>query len=71
MMFESKVANRQGTLIMEKRQTDYLPDYVKQYATNIHEQSDEEDKESDGELSEVEDYNTDGEDEPAGAMDDV
>lgn len=46
-------------------------DYVKQYATNIHEQSFEEDKESDGELSEVEDYNTDGEDEPAGAMDDV
>lgn len=50
---------------------DDFADYVKQYATNIHEQSFEEDKESDGELSEVEDYNTDGEDEPAGAMDDV
>ena len=48
-----------------------IPDYVKQYATNIHEQSDEEDKESDGELSEVEDYNSDGEDEPAGRLDDV
>lgn len=46
-------------------------DYVKQYATNIHEQNDEEDKEEDSDLSEVEDYHTDGEDEPAGTMDDV
>lgn len=46
-------------------------DYVKQYATNIHEQNDTEDKEEDSDLSEVEDYHTDGEDEPAGAMDDV
>lgn len=48
-----------------------IADYVKQYATNIHEQNDEEDKDEDSELSEVEDYHTDGEDEPAGAMDDV
>lgn len=44
---------------------------MKQYATNIHEHSDEEDKETDGELSEVEDYESDGEDEPAGRLDDV
>lgn len=44
---------------------------MRQYATNIHEHSDEEDKESDGELSEVEDFDSDDEDEPAGTMDDV
>lgn len=48
-----------------------LVDYVKQYATNINEHSDEEDKETDGELSEIEDYESDGDDEPAGPMEDV
>ncbi|KAF7845729.1 hypothetical protein BT93_L0956 [Corymbia citriodora subsp. variegata] len=45
-------------------------EYVKQYATNIHEQDDTADKESDDELSEVEDYHTDDE-EATGAIDDV
>lgn len=59
-------------LMREPRSYDArVKEYVKQYATNIHEQSDEEDKNEDSELSEVEDYHTDGEDEPAGAMDDV
>ena len=44
---------------------------MSQYATNVHDDGDEEENESDGELSEVEDFNSDGEDEPAGAMDDV
>lgn len=59
-------------LMREPRSYDArVKEYVKQYATNIHEQSDEEDKHEDSDLSEVEDYHTDGEDEPAGAMDDV
>lgn len=44
---------------------------MKQYATNIHEHNDEDDQETDGELSDVEDFDSGGEDEPAGAMDDV
>jgi hypothetical protein len=48
-----------------------LVEYVTQYASNVHEDGDEDGEESDGELSEVEDFNSDGEDEPAGAMEDV
>jgi len=48
-----------------------LEEYITQYATNIHDDADEDEGETDGELSEVEDYNSDGEDEPAGAMEDV
>lgn len=46
-------------------------EYVHQYATNIHDAADEEEGETDGELSEVEDFNSDGEDEPAGKLEDV
>lgn len=46
-------------------------EYVNQYATNIHDDADEEEGETDGELSEVEDFNSDGEDEPAGKLEDV
>lgn len=46
-------------------------EYITQYATNIHDDADEDEGETDGELSEVEDYNSDGEDEPAGTMEDV
>ncbi len=45
-------------------------DYVTQYASNVHEDGDEDREESDGELSEVEDFKSDDE-EPAGAMEDV
>ena len=41
-----------------------------QYASNVHQDDDEDAEESDGELSEVEDYKSD-DDEPAGAMEDV
>lgn len=71
MILESKVGQPNFAMRNMDYGTDDRSEYVKQYATNIDEQSDEEDKESDGELSEVEDYHTDGEDEPAGAMDDV
>lgn len=53
-----------------KTYADPLAEYVEKYATNINEQDETAEKESDDELSEVEDYNSD-EDEPAGAMDDV
>lgn len=46
-------------------------EYITQYATNIHDDHDEHEGETDDELSEVEDFNSDGEDEPAGAMEDV
>ena len=47
-------------------------EYVNQYATNIHDNdADEEEGETDGELSEVEGFDSDGEDEPAGTMEDV
>jgi len=46
-------------------------EYITQYATNIHDEHDEDEHETDGELSEVEDFDSDGEDEPAGAMEDV
>ena len=46
-------------------------EYVHQYATNIHDAADEEEGETDGELSEIEDFNSDGEDEPAGKLEDV
>jgi hypothetical protein len=42
-------------------------EYVTQYATNVHNDDDEEEPESDGELSEVEDFKSDDE-EPAGRM---
>ena len=42
-----------------------------QYASNVHHDDDEDGEESDGELSEVEDYKSDDDDEPAGAMEDV
>ena len=42
-------------------------EYVTQYATNVHNDDEEEDQESDGELSEVEDFKSDDE-EPAGRM---
>lgn len=51
--------------------TDWDIEYIAQYATNIHADADEDENETDGELSEVEDFNSDGEDEPAGAMEDV
>jgi len=46
-------------------------DYVTQYATNVHDDAEEEDGESDGELSEVEDFDSDGEEGAAGKMDDL
>ena len=47
-------------------------EYVTQYASNVHEDGDEDGEESDGELSEVEDFKSDDEEpEPAGAMEDV
>ena len=42
-----------------------------QYASNVHQDDDEDGEESDGELSEVEDFKSDDDDEPAGAMEDV
>jgi hypothetical protein len=45
-------------------------EYVNQYATNAHQEDEEDGAESDGELSEVGDFKSD-DDEPAGAMEDV
>lgn len=42
-------------------------EYVTQYATNVNNDDEEEDPESDGELSEVDDFKSD-DDEPAGRM---
>ncbi|RMZ90012.1 hypothetical protein DV736_g2764, partial [Chaetothyriales sp. CBS 134916] len=47
-----------------------VKEYVTQYASNVHEDGDEDGEESDGELSPVEDFKSDDE-EPAGAMEDV
>ncbi|RMD39632.1 hypothetical protein DV735_g5493, partial [Chaetothyriales sp. CBS 134920] len=47
-----------------------VKEYVTQYASNVHEDDDEDGEESDGELSSVEDFKSDDE-EPAGAMEDV
>merc|ERR1711977_776808 len=59
-------------LMREPRSYDArVKEYIAQYATNIHADADEDENETDGELSEVEDFNSDGEDEPAGAMEDV
>ncbi len=49
----------------------HAEEYIVQYATNIHDDADEDEGETDGELSEVEDFDSDGEDEPAGTMEDV
>lgn len=45
-------------------------EYVVQYASNVHQEDEEDGAESDGELSEVGDFKSD-DDEPAGAMEDV
>ncbi|KIX05777.1 ubiquitin-conjugating enzyme E2 8 [Rhinocladiella mackenziei CBS 650.93] len=59
-------------LMREPRSYDArVKEYINQYATNIHDDADEDEGETDGELSEVEDFNSDGEDEPAGTMEDV
>ncbi|OAL23920.1 hypothetical protein AYO20_10832 [Fonsecaea nubica] len=58
----------------DKQKEEYIncyEEYIAQYATNIHDDHDEDEHETDGELSEVEDFNSDGEDEPAGTMEDV
>lgn len=44
---------------------------MQKYASNNPNDEDGEEGESDGELSEVEDFQSDGEDEPAGAMEDI
>jgi hypothetical protein len=61
---------RKLTLFYSRHNANYA-EYVNQYATNIHADADEGEDESDGELSEVEDFDSDGDDEPAGAMEDV
>jgi len=49
-----------------------VKEYVAKYASNNIDLEDGEEGESDGEMSSVEDYDSDGEeDEPAGAMEDV
>lgn len=49
-----------------------IAEYVAKYASNNIDLEDGEEGESDGEMSSVEDYDSDGEeDEPAGAMEDV
>ena len=50
--------------------TDLSTEYVAQYASNANQDDEEDGEESDGELSEVEDFKSD-DDEPAGAMEDV
>jgi len=58
-------------LMREPRSYDArVKEYVTQYASNVHQDDDEDGEESDGELSEVEDFKSD-DDEPAGAMEDV
>ena len=49
----------------------FLIEYVERYASNNPNDEDGEEGETDGEMSEVEDYQSDGDEEPAGAMEDI
>jgi hypothetical protein len=68
-MSESKVCFGRRVQIDDSN-ADVHSEYVTQYASNVHHDDDEDGEESDGELSEVEDFKSD-DDEPAGAMEDV
>ena len=70
-MPRSKVRSMHNSLKYFGNNADGFAEYVQRYASKHVNDEDGDGEESDGELSEVEDFQSDGEDEPVGAMEDI